>query len=183
MQKKASHQAANPTRMPSAARGTLMARYAMERHPVRSRNADWSQPKKPGRATKGSGSSICSSRSPRASWRWNPPNPLAIRTESARTASPKNVMARTMPANRVPATQAKPTAARGAPMARKENSDHERLVNGSRQMRRAISLARSERPSMMVVTISLDNARIRLPTPSTCSPMCSVGPGIMRHVD
>ena len=59
--------------MPTVARGTLSPMYAMDRQPVRSRNEDWSHPRKPGRDENSSGSSISSPRYDRASWRWNPP--------------------------------------------------------------------------------------------------------------
>jgi hypothetical protein len=56
------------------------------------------------------------------------------RTESAMMASPKKVMARTMPANRVMMTKAAPTAASGSADGQEgQNSDHVRLVNGSRR--------------------------------------------------
>src|ERR1019366_1067367 len=133
----------------------------MDRHPVRSRKADWSQPKKPGRCTNGSGSAISSPRSPRASCRWSPPRPRDPRTESARMASPKKVMASTTPAPNVSTTKASPRTASGVPIVRNQNSDQVRFANGSCQMMRASSLGRSPAFSETTAAISFTNARIR----------------------
>ena len=89
-QKKASHHTLNAAKMPEDRQRNLERRRRPSTAIRCGRAAPTaSQPKKPGRCTNGSGSSISSSRRPRASCRWNPPNPRAPRTESADDGQPE----------------------------------------------------------------------------------------------
>ena len=63
--------------------------------------------------------------------RCNPPMPRALRSDSASTARPKNVMARMRPAAMVNATKASPAPARAELRRKKASSDQTRFVKGS----------------------------------------------------
>ena len=87
----------NAVKKAKSTTGTLMTTYAIDRQPVRSRRADCSHPKKPGRGAKGAGSSMSSATRLRAKPRWIPPMPRAPRTERPMMARPKKVTANTAP--------------------------------------------------------------------------------------
>ena len=110
-----------------------------------------------------------------ANARVQPPNPRALRMDSARTASPKNVMASTTPATMVMPTKARPMPARPPETMKKPSSDQGRFVKGSRTMRRAVAFKRAACSSVMASDSSFPRGR-------TGTPVSSAGSDIRRPV-
>ena len=87
--------------------------------------------------------------------------PRALRSERARTAKPKKVMARMIPATMVQATNKRPSPAKAEPSRKNPSSAQTRLVKGSCSTVRAIAFTRSACSSVMAKESSRPRMRTR----------------------
>ena len=93
--------------------------------------------------------------------------PRALRSDRARTANPKKVMARMRPAAMVENTNSSPTPASAELSRKKASSLQTRFVKGSCRIRRARTLARSACSSLTASDISRPRTRTLTPLSSS----------------